>query len=158
MKQHLTFSAFIVAACLVGSLVPVSTAEREPLQPLAEMMCEQGTPFPTSKVFELFALEVPFLILTEGPEMVAAPAIQCRNFRPAKTAPFFLVLGHRDEKGTATFFETSLHGNLIQASRSFAEGTGDSTFVAIDPTDEVAAEFEAAKAFWLTTCNYLAIN
>jgi hypothetical protein len=158
MKQHFTFSALIVAACLVGSVVPVPAAGPQPLRPLAEMICEQGAPFPTSKLFELFGLEVPFLILTEGWEMVAAPAIQCHNFRPAKAEPFFLVLGHHDEKGTATFFETSLQGDLIQASRGFAKGSGDSTFVAIDPTDEVVAEFEAAKLFWLTTCNDLAIN
>jgi hypothetical protein len=158
MKQHFTLSALIVAACLVGSLVPAPAAKREPLQLLAETICEQGTPFPTSKLFELFELEIPFLIMTEGPEMLTAPAIQCRNFRPAEAESFFLVLGHRNEKGTATFFVTSLSGELIQAARGQAISSGEQIFVAIDPADEVVTEFEAAKTFWLTTCSSQAFD
>jgi hypothetical protein len=158
MKQHFTLSALFVAACLVGSLVSVPAAEQRPLQPLAETVCEEGTPFPTSKLFELFELEVPFLILTEGPEMLAAPAIQCRNFRPAEAKSFFLVLGHRSKQGRATFFVTSLNGDLVQASRAFIDNSGDSTFMTVVPTEEILAEFEAAKTFWLTTCNSQAFD
>jgi hypothetical protein len=158
MKQNFTLNALIIATCLVGSLVPTLATERAPLQPMAESICEQGTPFPTSKLFELFELKIPFLILTEGPEMLAAPAIQCHNFHPAETESFFLVLGHRNENGTATFYVTSLSGELIQAARGQTVSSGEPTFTTIDSTDEVVAEFNAAKTFWLTTCSDLEIN
>ena len=158
MKQHFTISALIAAACLVGSLVSVPAAQQEPLQPLAETICDLGTPFPTSRVFELFELEVPFLILTDGPEMLAAPAIQCHNFRPAKAEPFYLVIGHRSEQGRATFYVSALNGDLVQASRAFIENSGDSTFVTVVPTKEILAEFEAAKTFWRTLCNSQAFD
>lgn len=158
MKQKFALSALFVAAGLMGSLFLATAAERKPLQPLAEMICEQGMPFPSSELFELFELEIPFLMLMEGPDMMAMPASQCRNFRPAENEPFFLVLGHRGAKGTATFFVTSLRGEIIQTARGQTATSGDSTFVAVDVTDEIRAEFEAAKSFWLTTCGDLAVN
>src|SRR4029077_3152669 len=105
-----------ITACLMGSRVPAPAEERASLQSVAETICELGAPFPTSKLFELFELEVPFLILTEGPELLAAAASPCSNFRPDNTKSFYLVLGHRNKKGMATFFVTSLDGDLIQAS------------------------------------------
>lgn len=156
MKRYLAFGTLIVAACLIGSPTQPLAAEQAPLQPLAEIICSQGAPFPASKLFELFELQVPFLILTDGAEMLAASAIQCSDFRPAEGEPFYLVLGHRSKQGTATFFVTSLQGDLIQASRGTSKPPGELKFATIVPTKDVVAEFEAAKAYWLTSCDGLA--
>lgn len=150
MKRYFRFGAFIIVALIVGLAGPSLNADQKSLQSLAETICAEGHPFPTSKLFELFELEVPFLILTDGPEMMAAPAPQCRNFQPAENEAFFLVLGHRSAKGTATFFVTSARGELIQAARGIAVSSGDQKFVDVDPTNEIRADFEAAKIFWLT--------
>ena len=150
MKRHLQFGVFIVAALIIGLPGPSLNADQKPLQSLAETICAEGQPFPTSKLFELFELEIPFLILTDGPEMMAAPASQCRNYQPAENEAFFLVLGHRSVKGTATFFVTSARGELMHAARGIAASSGDLNFVDVDPTNEIRADFEAAKIFWLT--------
>lgn len=151
MKRHFRFGILIVATLVFGSARLPLNAQVEPLslQSLAETICGEGQPFPTSELFNLFELEVPFLMLTDGPEMMATPAPQCQNFRPVEIEQFYLVLGHRSAKGTATFYVTSLRGELIEAARGFKSNTGDTNFVGVEPTNEIRADFEAAKAFWL---------
>lgn len=149
MKRYFQIGVFIIVALIVGFSGRPLNADQEPLQSLADTICAEGYPFPTSKLFELFELEIPFLISTDGAEMMAAPAQQCQNFHPASYEAFFMVLGHRSAKGTATFFVTSPRGELIQAARGAVVSTGDLNFVNAEPTSEMKAEFEAAKTFWL---------
>jgi hypothetical protein len=92
MKLRSSFCALITAALFVGSTRLAVNAEHEllPLQSLAVRICGEGHPFPTSRLFDYFELDVPFLILTVGSEMTAAPVSQCRNFRTVEIESFYL--------------------------------------------------------------------
>jgi hypothetical protein len=149
MKSHFAFYALFIAALLTGSADRSAVAEKtRSLQPLAETICEIGTPIPTSKLFDLFELEVPFLITTDGPAMLAVQATQCPNYRPANIEDIVLVLGYR-VNGTATFFVTTIRGELLQAARGQTTESGEIRFVRVERNYEILADFETAKAFWL---------
>ena len=149
MKPHFAFYALFIAAFLAASPNRSALAEKtRSFQPLAESICEIGTSAPTSKLFDLFELEVPFLTITDGPEMLAVQAIQCLTCRPDNVEGFVIVLGHRVH-GPATFFVTSIRGELIQAARRQTTDSGEVRFVKVELNDEIRCDFETAKAFWL---------
>ena len=151
-KPHFAFYALFIAAFLAASPDRSALAEKtRSFQPLAETICEIGTPIPTSKLFDLFdlfELEVPFLTITDSSEMLAVQATQCLNFRPDNFEGFFMVLGHR-LNGSATFFVTSIRGELVQAARGQTTDSGEVRFIKIELNDEIRCDFETAKAFWL---------
>ncbi len=149
MKPYFVFYALLVVAFLALSPNRSALAEKKrSFQPLAETICETGTPVPTSKLFDLFELKVPFLTITDGSEMLAVQAIQCVTCRPDNIEGFFMVLGHR-MNGPATFFVTSIRGELVQAAREQTTDSGETRFVNVELNDEIHCDFETAKAFWL---------
>jgi|SRR5476651_979081 hypothetical protein len=149
MNPHFAFYTLFTAAFLAGSPDSSALAEKaRSFRPLTDAVCESGTPVPTSKLFNLIKLEVPFLTIKDGPEMLAVQAIQCLNPRPDNIEGSFIVLGHR-ANDTTTFFVASIRGELFQAARGQTIDSGEVLFVKVELNDEIRCDFETAKAFWL---------
>ena len=142
---------FVIGVLLVG---PRALAdEQRPLLGLAEAICEQGIRSDSTKLFELFQLKGPLVFMSEGAEMLAAQLEPCGHLGQAEPKSVYLVMGHRLEPGVAVFFLTNMRGELIRAAFGVAESDSGPVYIAVDLTDEIRTDFQAAKTFWMTRCD-----
>ena len=151
MKKRHFLLCLVAAVGTGGVFIAAPAADDAPLRPVAELICSHGKRFPTSDLFEMLELDIPFLMIADGSEMLAAPASQCQFLESiAVPRSFILVIGHRNEVGAASFYITSMRGELIEVARGFTEKSGQTIFLTVTATELMKLEFEATKAYWLS--------
>jgi hypothetical protein len=133
------------------------TAERGPLSDLIEVICEQGETAQSPALAKQFGFVAQLRIVKEKTlsRTLFVPASQCGGNDHAEKGLYFIAIGYAlgDDKfpRVVHWYLTSAKGELVRTFHSVVESRENSNpnWVSLAPTNEMRAEFEAQKRYWL---------